>query len=90
MCKWYFDRQGSMQDVWVWRQMSNEGTLLQISKHTFHDYLTCAVDARRHGYDGRPHFRPALRREDAAANACTPAIMNARGVAGPVTKSRQQ
>ncbi len=83
MGKWYFDLQGKKQDLWVWRHMSEEGMLLEISRNTFSHYLDCEADARRYGYDGLPHFRPALFRNDAGGSGYAAAINAKRTTEAP-------
>jgi hypothetical protein len=57
MDKWYFDLLGPRQDIWVWRRMSESGTLIAMSSRQFSYYLDCVADAEKHGYTGPPSFR---------------------------------
>lgn len=57
MDKWYFDLLGPRQDIWVWRRMGNDGTLVAMSSRQFNYYLDCVADAEKHGYSGSPNFR---------------------------------
>jgi hypothetical protein len=60
MAKFFFDLLGPKQDVWVWRQVDEDGVLLAMSADTFQYYLDCVADAKQHGFDGaHPSFRSA-------------------------------
>lgn len=39
---------------WAWRRVSASGAVVAASSYTFRYYLECTVDAKQHGWDGKP------------------------------------
>ena len=39
---------------WAWRRVAASGAVVAVSSYTFRYYLECTVDARQHGWHGKP------------------------------------
>jgi hypothetical protein len=53
--RWFFDLEGPEKDIWVWRRVAANGTVVR-SKETFRYYLDALADAQQEGFTGAPSF----------------------------------